>query len=171
MAPDQFRLLARYGANQWRLLLVIACLMIATAAAAALQPLPMKVLVDYGLAGLPSPAWLPRLSPANVIAVAAVLSVVTYTFRTLLDSATKWVWAVVGQRMVFALASDLFRHLVRLSPLYHSRTTVGDSISRLTGDTWAIYTFVAMFMMGPIHQILTVVSVAMVAFALDPTLA
>ena len=73
--------------------------------------------------------------------------------------------------MVYNLADDLFRKLLRLSLIYHTRTSVGDSISRLTGDTWCVYTFVSGFLMAPVHQIFVLVSVSAPAFSLDRYLA
>ncbi|MEP6962225.1 MAG: ABC transporter ATP-binding protein, partial [Acidobacteriota bacterium] len=87
------------------------------------------------------------------------------------DSAMTWAWSVAGQRMVYGLAGDVFRKLLRLNLQYHSRTQVGDSISRLTGDTWSVYTFVSGFVMGPLHQIFILASVGVVAFSLDSKLA
>jgi ABC-type multidrug transport system fused ATPase/permease subunit len=174
-----FGLLFRYARQEWRLLAVIAVLMVATGTAAALQPLPMKILVDYGLRGSEPPAWFAGWlalanapsSPAAFIGFAALLSIAVFAVQILLDAATTWCWTLAGQRMVYGLANDLFRQLLRLSLRYHSRSSVGDSISRLTGDTWSVYSFVSGFMLGPLHQLLVLGSVASVAFSLDPGLA
>ena len=47
----RYRLVIGYARRQGRMLGVITGLMVAAAGVAALQPLPVKVLVDYGLRG------------------------------------------------------------------------------------------------------------------------
>lgn len=165
------------GSFAWReprLLIKIAGLMLAAAGAAALQPLPMKLLVDYGLRGDAPPAWLGSLAGASatrMIACSAIAAILVFLLNALVDTALTWTWSVAGQRMVYELASDLFHKLLRLSPLYHGNATVGDLLTRLTGDTWCVYSFIAGFVMGPVQQILTLGSVGFVAFAMDRQLA
>ena len=56
----RYRLLLRYAREQRRTLAVILALTVLAAGIAALQPLPMKLLVDYGLRATALPAWLQR---------------------------------------------------------------------------------------------------------------
>lgn len=178
-ATRRYRLLFGYVSREWRILMVIVLLTIATAAVAALQPLPMKILVDYGLQGVKLPAWLlgwfgaAGVSPSagNLVTFAALVGLSIFALNTVIDAAAEWAWAVAGQRLVYGLASSLFQKLLRLNPLFHNRVSVGDSISRLTGDTWCVYSFVAHFVIGPMHQVLVLVSVGFVAFSLDNNLA
>jgi ATP-binding cassette subfamily B protein/subfamily B ATP-binding cassette protein MsbA len=73
--------------------------------------------------------------------------------------------------MVYGLAADVFHRLQRLSMLFHNRRSVGDSLSRLTTDTWCIYTLTADVLMAPGQRMLTLTTIGIVAWKLDPGLA
>jgi ATP-binding cassette subfamily B protein/subfamily B ATP-binding cassette protein MsbA len=79
-------------------------------------------------------------------------------------------WNICGQRMVYDLAADLFARLQRLSLLFHRRRSVGDSLSRLTGDTWCIYSVTDGLLVAPMHQAITLCTMIAIGFALDPVL-
>jgi ATP-binding cassette subfamily B protein/subfamily B ATP-binding cassette protein MsbA len=73
--------------------------------------------------------------------------------------------------MVYDLASDVFARLQRLSLLFHGRRSVGDSLSRLSGDTSCVYTVANGLLMAPIQRLVTLATMGAVGFALDPLLA
>jgi ATP-binding cassette subfamily B protein/subfamily B ATP-binding cassette protein MsbA len=169
-----FRLLP-YALRQWRSLSAIIVLTIASSAIAALQPWPMKILVDYGLRHDPLPlrlrGFLEALSlpqaPSILIFTAALASLALFATSSGLDAGLTWVWAMAGQRMVFGLATDLFHRLQRLSLLFHSRRSVGDSLSRLTVDTWTIYSLTTDLLVAPVQRMFTLLAVGTVALRLD----
>ncbi|MEI6148448.1 MAG: ABC transporter ATP-binding protein [bacterium] len=170
----KYRRLIRYAAREWPALLVILVLTSLYSVVATLQPWPMKLLVDYALgtgAGATPLAWLPELSTPGWILAAALMSLVLFLFNTALDAGLTWAWSAAGQRMVYDLAADLFHRLQRLSLLFHSRRSVGDSLSRLTGDTWCIYTVTEGLLVAPLQNLLQLVTIGTVAWAMDPTLA
>ncbi|HEY2017232.1 MAG TPA: ABC transporter ATP-binding protein [Bryobacteraceae bacterium] len=150
-------------------------LTVAGSALAAVQPWPMKILVDYGLRHETLPPALRQFldalslpaAPAILILAAALASIGLFAVNTGVDVALNWAWAVAGQRMVFSLTSDLFHRLQRLSLLFHSRRSVGDSLSRLTVDTWTIYSLTAGLLVAPIQRIFTLLAVGSIALRLD----
>lgn len=81
-----------------------------------------------------------------------------------------WALAIVGQRSVYDLAADLFHCLQCLSLLYHSRRNVGDSLNLLTVDTYCVYTLIGRLLILPAQHILTLVTIGLVAWSLDPSL-
>src|SRR5262249_50746838 len=125
---SSFRRLLPYAVKQWRALSLIALLTMAGSALTAAQPWPLKILVDYSLKGLPMPAALRGLldslglpvSPAVLVLASALGSVGLFGINCALDGALTLLWAVAGQRMVFALTFDVFHRLQRLSLSYHS---------------------------------------------------
>ena len=130
-----WRILA-YARNQWPVLAAILALTSLYSALAAFQPLPIKLLVDHGLGNAPLlpviSRWLSHtgLSPeVACIALAAALSIIVFALSAILDAALMLLWAVGGQRMVYALATELFLRLQRLSLIFHSRRSVGDSLA------------------------------------------
>jgi len=176
---NRYRRLLKYTLQQWPLLLVILALSIFASGIAALQPWPMKVLVDYALDGAALPETLRSLlaaltlqaSPALLVLLAALGSLGFYALNSLVDVGLSWTWTAAGQKMVYGLAADLFRHLQRLSLLFHTRRGVGDSLSRLSGDTWCIYTATNQLLVSPMKNVLTLIVVTSVAWHLDRHLA
>jgi ATP-binding cassette subfamily B protein/subfamily B ATP-binding cassette protein MsbA len=175
----RFRSLIPYLVRQWPMLVVVLVLTGLSAAAGALQPWPMKLLVDYALsnAEVPSPltASLTTISlaptPMVLVLTAAVSSLVLYALNSALSVGLSLSWNLGGQRMVYDLAGELFARLQRLSLLFHSRRSVGDSLSRLTEDTWCIYTVADGLLMSPIQHVITLTVMICIGFALDPVLA
>jgi ABC-type multidrug transport system fused ATPase/permease subunit len=174
----RYKRLIPYITRQWPSLLAIVALSSLTSLAAALQPLPMKILVDYAIGGreLPSAARsaLETLSldpSAKTLAIAAALgSFGFFALSSLLQTGLTLVWSVGGRRMVYALTVDLFHRLQRLSLVFCSQQPVGDSLSRLFSDTWCVYTLTA-GLMSPGQQMVTLASTGFVAWQLDPFLA
>ena len=167
----------RYAARQWRHLAVILVLTVAASGVAALEPWPLKLLIDHALAGQPLPPRLAALlgaaapgRAATILAFAAVASLALFAVGAAFNIVVSWLWAVAGQRMVFDLSTDLFHRLQRLSLGYHARTPVGDSLSRLGGDTWSVYTLSSR-LFAPVEQLLVVATVGVVAFRLNARLA
>lgn len=170
-----FRRLLPYALRQWRFLAAILLLTLLSSAAAALQPWPMKLLVDFALSDseaqgvFATTSWHP--TPTMLVVLAAVASLAVFALTSLLNVALSLSWNAGGQRMVYDLAGDLFARLQRLSLLFHSRRSVGDSLSRLTEDTWCIYSVADGLLISPIQQIITLAVMTCVGFALDPLLA
>ena len=137
----------------------------------------MKLLVDYALGDVPV-SRLPSvvrsvasaMTPAGLVVAAALATVALFVVSTLLSSAVSWTWQVAGQRMVYAVAADVFRRLQRVSLLFHTRRTVGDSLSVLTGDVWGVYTLADALVLGPIRDLSTMVTIGFIAWRLDPKL-
>jgi len=152
--------LSDYPRREWRILAGAVVLTVGAAVATALQPWPLKLLVDRGLSGN-EPAW---------IAWAALASVGVFAVQKALEVGLAWTWTVASQRMVYRLAADLFHRFQRLSLLFHMRQRVGDLLTRLTGDTWAVATVAEAAVLAPVRQALTLISVGVLAWQLEPRL-
>lgn len=176
---SRYRRLLGYVLRQRNWLFAIFLLTLTSSAAAALQPWPMKLLVDYALGDgrLPeSLSWLLgtvglSATPRTLVVLAALSSLALFAVTTALGVALSLCWSIGGQQMVHELAADLFARLQRLSLLFHSRRSVGDSLSRLTEDSWCIYTVADGLLMAPIQQIISLAVMVCIGFALDPILA
>jgi ATP-binding cassette subfamily B protein/subfamily B ATP-binding cassette protein MsbA len=73
----------------------------------------------------------------------------------------------VGQRMVFQLRSDLFQHLQSLSLLYHEGTAIGDSIYRVTEDTYVASSLLFGGLTPLLSSIITLGAMLAILFTLD----
>jgi ATP-binding cassette subfamily B protein/subfamily B ATP-binding cassette protein MsbA len=175
----RFRKLLPYVVHQWRWLVAILVLTIATSAAGALQPWPMKLLVDYALGDAGAPAVIADLlgafglaaTPQAMVILAALASIALFALTSALGVGLSLSWNMGGQRMVYDVAGDLFARLQRLSLSFHNRRSVGDSLSRLTEDAWCVYTVADGLLMSPIQQTITLAMMIWIGFALDPVLA
>lgn len=177
-AANYARVLA-YALAHWPILAVILALSLALSAVAALQPWPLKILVDYALAETPrADAWLERLAalgietrPMTLVTAAALAGIVLYAATAGLDAAATWAWSALGQRMVYGLAGDIFLRMQRLSLGFHARRPLGDSITRITGDAWCVHAVADGLLISPARHAFALVSVGALAWQLDRTLA
>ncbi len=128
-------------------------------------PWPMLILVDHVLGSVPAPPWLATIkgilpgadSAYGMVAWVAVAGLGFFLLGALLDALLTLASFRVGQRMSFDLAQDLFARIQRRSLLFHGRNTVGDLLSRITGDSWCVYSIVDTLLLGPIRSIITLV--------------
>jgi ATP-binding cassette subfamily B protein/subfamily B ATP-binding cassette protein MsbA len=168
----------RYALTHWPALASVVALTAVLANLAALQPWPLKIVVDYGLGGSepaePFLSWLGALgivpSTMNLIWIAGLAIILLYAVTTPLNAARTWIWSAIGQRIIYALAGDLFLQMQRLSPLFHATRTVGDSLSRITSDTWCVFTVTQGILIAPVQHLFTLVAVGALAWQLDPEL-
>jgi len=175
----RFGKLLRYAFREWRWIVAIVVLTALAAVMTAVSPWPMKLLVDYALGTTAAPPALEAIlgklgvesGRGTLVVLAALTSLAIFAINSLLGMGLNLSWNVCGQRMVYSLAADLFARLQRLSLLFHRRRTVGDSLSRLTGDTWCIYSVTDGLLVAPIQQAITLAVMITIGFALDPVLA
>lgn len=174
----RWRRLLPFVTSEWRALLAIVGLTLAASATVALQPWPLKILIDYALGDAALPPAAARFlasvgleaDPAILVAVAAFASMLLFALNTGFEAGLNWAWSLAGQRMVYRLAGDLFARLQRLSLIYHGRRTVGDSLNRITSDTWSIYAVVSGLLVAPAQHLFTVAIIGAVAWQLDHAL-
>ena len=177
--PWRYRRLVRYALRQWKGLLLVIVATFGFVVTAAAQPWPLKVLIDNAIGGESVPDGLRRVldafgaepTPGTLVVAAGVASLLLLVLNSALNVMIQWGWTVAGQRMVYDLASDMFHKLQRLSLLFHGRREVGDSLSRLSGDTYAVYGLTDSLLVTPFHQLLTLGTVGYAAWLLDPQLA
>src|SRR4051812_36028097 len=89
--------------------------------ATVLQPWPLKLLIDsvIGEAPLPAPLrWLfdalrVAASPQSLLPVVIVSGMLLFAITSMLEMLSAWGWTVVGRRITYDLAQDLFAKLQR----------------------------------------------------------
>jgi ATP-binding cassette subfamily B multidrug efflux pump len=118
------RRLLRYLRPYWRHVAVAFIAIIAGAAASLAQPYLIKIAIDRyigagRLEGLDRLAWL-----YFAILVAAFASEYVQT----------WMMQFTGQRIMFDLRMEIYRHLQRLDLRFYDRNPVGRLMTRVTSD-------------------------------------
>lgn len=178
MPGTRYASLVPYVARQWRRFLLILAVTVAASVITALEPLPLQLLVDYAFRPVQPPAALADalqsigLAPTPVVLVlaAAAGSLAFFLLSTAIDAVLSWAWMSTGQRMVYDLSAALFHKMQRLSSGFHSRWPVGDSLGRLTQDSWSIYSLTA-GMVSPFQGLVTLATIGLFAYYQDAGLA
>jgi len=174
----RLRRMLDYARPEWASVTATLVLALACSAFAALQPLPLKALIDFGLSGTALPAWAQDVVAASgfsssavvIVTAAALATVIVYVSNAVCDALITLVWSRAGQRMVYRLATALFFQLQRLSLLFHARRSVGDALWRVTADAWSVYTVAENVLLAPLRHLMIVASVGVLAWHLSPSL-
>jgi ATP-binding cassette subfamily B protein/subfamily B ATP-binding cassette protein MsbA len=174
---SSWRLLS-YALADWKGWAFILAGTLLSSAVSLLQPWPMKFLIDHILGDVPMAepvAWgvqtLPGGdTPRGLIAWVALAGVVFFACHSVLDVLLTRSWVRVGQGMVYRVAGDLFAHAQRRSLLFHSQNSVGDLLSRITGDSWCVYKVLDTFLLLPLFAGITILGMLVVMFQMDVTL-
>jgi ATP-binding cassette subfamily B protein/subfamily B ATP-binding cassette protein MsbA len=138
------------------------------------KPFPIKVLVDNVLGPHPAPAAVAMLPGAGsrqgllVWVVGATIAL--FVFQTVLDMISSYAATALGQRITYDLGGDLFLHAQRLSLRFHSTRSTGDTIARITGDTYAAQTMVLGVLLPVLQSIVMLVAMFVVMWELQSTL-
>ncbi|MEJ7812553.1 MAG: ABC transporter ATP-binding protein [Gemmatimonadaceae bacterium] len=171
--------LLRYAAPFRTKLARVFVLALVGAAFELARPWPIKVVVDYALAGRPLPPWLAAVAghlPGGAGARGLIAWSVVAALLTVVAAAAAGVWVrtvtmAVGQRMVLDLSRDVFARLQRLSLAFHGRHTVGDLMQRVGSDVFVIQAAVAGVVLPAVISLLTLVGMFVVLARLDVMLA
>lgn len=175
---QKYRRLLLYARPHWRFFVLISVLTIAAGVLAAAQPWPMKLLADHLLGKAPLPQFLRRgleifsIQPSTAAILGVIVSggLALFALHSLIEVGLTWAWTLGGRRMVYSLAEDLFGRLQRRSLLFHTRNPVGDTMSRVTTDSWCVYQVVDTLLFAPGHALLTMVVMIVLMAQLDATL-
>src|SRR5207244_151690 len=116
---------------------LLAILLLAEIALGALQPWPIKIVIDYALSQHPLPEpfrpWILSITGGErvgllVLFVAA--GVVLQIANQFVSAYGTQVQVDTGQRMVYDLRYRLFEHLQALGLHHHVTTNTGDAVYR-----------------------------------------
>ena len=91
----------------------------------------------------------------------------TYLLRAATNMLTIILVQRSGQIVIFNLAQDLYRHLLRLSMRYFERETTGETLSRLTADVNAVQRATMGPTLGALVGLLTMFVYAAAMFVMD----
>ena len=153
-------LLALLRPYRGRTMLMLASLIIGTAASLAPPPLA-KLAIDDGIV----PGDLAKLNLVVVAFMASALILWAATWAQI------WLVGWIGQRVLQDLRIQLFAHLQALSIGFYSRRQAGVIISRLTNDVQALDQLVSDGVVTLFGASLTLVGTAVILVVLDWQLA
>ena len=176
---QKYRRLLAHAQPHARVFFLISLLSLFSSVLVALQPWPVKLVVDSILQKQPFPAPVQRMfdafltnpSPLVLVALLAAASLLIAVLHIGSESWLAWNWTRAGRRMVFDLSEELFARLQRRSVLFHSRTPVGETLSCIGRDSWCVYLLLDAALIAPISATFAVVGMAWLMSRLDSTLA
>jgi ATP-binding cassette subfamily B protein/subfamily B ATP-binding cassette protein MsbA len=96
-----------------------------------------------------------------------VAELAIFLIGTLTTMASEFFSLKLGQQMTWSLAGDLFRHLQRLSLLFHTRRAVGDLIQRVMSDCYSVDTLLTGAVLPALQALITLVAIFVVMWALE----
>ncbi len=137
------------------------------------RPWPLKVIFDNILMGKPLPSALSSLrgplalGKASSIVAMSGLIVVIAVLRGAFAYSQVHVTSRLGNSMVYTLRRELFGHLQRLSLSFHSRARAGELLTKIASDTNALKDVFAESILTVFSQLLTLVAMLAIMFALD----
>ena len=152
-----YRLVAQHRAR----LGVVVVLSVGGSALGLAQPYLTKLLLDTGFV----PGGFPVVVRLTGLMLAAALG------AALLGAATRWLYVRVSGAVLFALREAMYRHLLSLSPAYHSRARSGDLLARLDGDVAEVQRFAVDSLLALVNAVLVLVGTLALMLALSWQLA
>jgi ATP-binding cassette subfamily B protein/subfamily B ATP-binding cassette protein MsbA len=126
---------------------ILAVLLAMQIALGALQPWPLKFIIDYVLANAEHPfpepwaGWLQAIAGGNLVVVLVLIvvgGVLLQIVNHLVTAFAMQVQVDTGQRMVYDLRGQLFEHLQALGLQHHITTSTGDAVYRIDVDSYSI---------------------------------
>src|ERR1700704_2324721 len=131
------------------------------------------ILVSAGL-GMVSPFLLRQVLDTAIpdkdmtLLTWLVLGMIGISIATgALGVAQTWISNLVGQRVMHALRSAVYRHLQRLSLAFFTRTRTGEVQSRIANDIGGVQTVVTSTATSVVSNVTTVVTTAAAMILLD----
>ncbi len=148
--------------------ILLAVLMLSQVALGALQPWPLKIIIDnvLGSQALPDPyaGWIAATigdSRVALLILFAAGGVALQIINQLFAAIGTQVQTDAGLRMVYDLRYKLLAHLEALKLQYHISTSTGDSVYRVDVDTYSVENLA----MGGVFPLATSVVTLVVMFA------
>ena len=157
----------------WRGALAGFVLSLAAVGASLYLPWPMQIVVDSILTDKsPLPGWLSSWTtdkPTALLAVCGVLMAV-YFLRHALSAWGTMLLVRAGLEMTHSLRCRLYEHMQKLSLLFHERQAVGDSIYRVTWDTYSIQTLFNSGVVPMLNAVATLTGMLFIIWRFDRVL-
>jgi ATP-binding cassette subfamily B protein len=124
---------------------VLSVLLVSEIVLGALQPWPLKIVIDYVFGESVFPArvqpWIAALTHDNrftLLIVVVVAGIVLQVVNQFVSAYGTQVQVDTGQRMVYDLRGKLFAHLTALGLNHHITTSTADAVYRVDVDAYAI---------------------------------
>ncbi len=174
------RILRMCSAREKPAIVIGLMFLLGASGAALLQPWPLKVVLDSVLGNIAPPPALasfikvvsehtllagnPRIALLIMLCLALLVLQILVSGLNVLST---YMLVAVGLRMVFKLRSALFDHVQKLSLSFHDATSVGDSLYRVTWDTYCVQELFNSGIIPALTAAITLVGIAAIMISVD----
>lgn len=158
---SQLLRVAKYFTPYTRQWVVIFICIAAVAAVGVLPPLVVRGILDQAI-----PHQNLRLLALYVGAIIGL-----NILSGLINVLQNYVNAQVGERIIFDLRNNLFRHLQQMSLPFYTTTRAGEIVSRINNDVAAVQGVATATLIAIVSNLLTVIATVVVIFAMNWRLA
>ena len=179
-----FRLLG-YAKPHWKLITFSLLLMVVATTIGLGQPLLMGVLIDDVLVpgttissmsvgtSFDLLALLPVSKDDPVAALTWLVGLLIAMNITVsgLSGLRSYIMARIGQRVTYGLRNEVYTHLHALSLSYYTKNETGRIMASVTQDVGRLQDFISDGLQEAIRDVLTLVIICVILFALNPGLA
>lgn len=174
---ELYRCAFQFIRPQWRAAATGLIFMLASVGAGLLMPWPGQVIVDSVCGDRPLPGWLRSAvepvtgeSGVRLLILMCAVMLAVHLVQSGLNSLGTIVLVRGGLSMLNDLRCRCYEHLQRLSLVFHDRQSVGDSIYRVTGDTYSIQTLFNGGLIPLLHSIVMLAGISVILLRMDWTL-
>ena len=159
---------------------VLGVLLVVQIVLGALQPWPLKLVIDNVLDSAEHPfpeplaSWMQALTGGSLLGALIVVVIGGVLLQVVNQFITAWAMQVqvgTGQRMVYDLRARLFQHLQALGLHHHITRSTGDAVYRIDVDAYAIENLVMSGLFPLVTSATTLVVMFAILLRLDVTVA
>jgi ABC-type multidrug transport system fused ATPase/permease subunit len=163
-----------------RSVMALSALLLLQIALGALQPWPLKIVIDNVLNNdehpFPEPVrgWLDAITGGSlslVLVLVVAAGVLMQVLNQFISALGTQVQVDTGQRMVYDLRARLFEHIQALGLNHHVSTNTGDAVYRIDVDSYSIENLVMSGLFPLATSITTLVVMFVILARLDLTIA
>ncbi|MEK3882803.1 ABC transporter ATP-binding protein [Paenibacillus sp. PL2-23] len=146
-----------HARNDWKALTTALICIVLTSLLEFVVPQLTKYTIDHIIPGklFGQLAWI----GAGVLGAALALGFLRYLSTS--------VMAAIGQKVLYRLRNDLYRHLQRLDVAYYDRNRTGDLMSRVTSDVSILQQLISSSMMQLFTDVFTFAAIAIYMLVID----
>ncbi len=158
------------AAPHWRLMLGGTAALLAEVGFRALEPWPMKMVVDFVVDSLGARTGITSAGIGLLLALGTA-QVAVVAARALFNYMATLAFTLVGSRTSASLRARAFRHVQGLSQQFHARNRSADTVQRLVSDVNRMQEVAVTAGLPLAANVLTLLVMLIVMVVLDPLLA
>lgn len=157
LKQDTWRRVLRYALPYRIRIGSVVALIVVDASLVVAQPLLIKRIVDQGVVA----------DASGIVVTGALLLAVLSVFEVGVGIVGRWLFATIGEGLIYDLRTEVFRHVQRQSIAFFTRTQTGALVSRLNGDVLGAQQAFTSTLNGVIGNLVSLGAILIAMFSLS----